>query len=201
MLVIVGLVIVTVGVVGGYLLAGGDLLVLNQPSEFVTIGGAAIGSMLASTPIPVLKATVVQIKSLLGLARRSGIQRPARDALPDFKQVSSRGDVARTALREPVAEQLLTKYPKFMARHEALDFLADSVKVIIVGGIAAHDLEALMDEDMKRTMRSASSGGGADQDRRRAARLGIVRPFSASSSPWATSTRRRRKSAITSERR
>jgi chemotaxis protein MotA len=30
-----------------------------------------------------------------------------------------------------------------------VDFLADSVKVIIVGGIAPHDLEALMDEDMK----------------------------------------------------
>jgi chemotaxis protein MotA len=30
-----------------------------------------------------------------------------------------------------------------------VDFLADSVKVLIVGGIAAHDLEALMDEDLK----------------------------------------------------
>jgi chemotaxis protein MotA len=44
---------------------------------------------------------------------------------------------------------ILTKYPSFMARHEAVDFLADSVKIIIVGGIAAHDLEALMDEDLK----------------------------------------------------
>ena len=66
MLVIVGLVIVVVGVVGGYLVAGGDLMVLNQPSEFLTIGGAAIGSMLASTSPPVLKATVGQVKSLLG---------------------------------------------------------------------------------------------------------------------------------------
>ena len=30
-----------------------------------------------------------------------------------------------------------------------MDFLADSAKVIIVGGIAAHDLEALMDEDLR----------------------------------------------------
>jgi chemotaxis protein MotA len=30
-----------------------------------------------------------------------------------------------------------------------VDFLADSVKVLIVGGIAPHDLEALMDEDLK----------------------------------------------------
>ena len=44
MLLIVGLVVVLGSVVGGYLMAGGDLLVLNQPSEFVVIGGAAIGS-------------------------------------------------------------------------------------------------------------------------------------------------------------
>src|SRR4029453_13800575 len=49
----------------------------------------------------------------------------------------------------PSQSAMLTKYPKFMARHDALDFLADSVMVIIVGGTAAHDLEALMDEDMK----------------------------------------------------
>jgi len=43
----------------------------------------------------------------------------------------------------------MSKYPGFLARHHAVDFLADSVKVIIVGGIAPHDLEALMDEDLE----------------------------------------------------
>jgi chemotaxis protein MotA len=43
---------------------------------------------------------------------------------------------------------VLSKYPKFLARHHALDFLSDSVKVIIIGGISPHDLEALMDEDL-----------------------------------------------------
>ena len=49
MLIIVGLVIVLGAVLGGYLMAGGAL-VLNQPSEFIVIGGAAIGSLLISTP-------------------------------------------------------------------------------------------------------------------------------------------------------
>ena len=56
MLIIVGLVIVLGSVVGGYLMAGGNLLVLNQPSEFIVIGGAAIGSLVISTPAAVLKA-------------------------------------------------------------------------------------------------------------------------------------------------
>lgn len=50
---------------------------------------------------------------------------------------------------DPLKSPILEKYPKFLARHEAVDFLADSVKVLIVGGIAPHDLEALMDEDLK----------------------------------------------------
>ena len=50
MLLIVGLVVVFGGVIGGYLMDGGALGVLNQPAEFVIIGGAAIGSLLVSTP-------------------------------------------------------------------------------------------------------------------------------------------------------
>ena len=48
----------------------------------------------------------------------------------------------------PHESAIVSKYPKFLGRHHAVDFLADSVKVIIGGGIAPHDLEALMDEDL-----------------------------------------------------
>ncbi len=32
------------------MLHGGEVLVLNQPSEFLIIGGAAIGSLVIGTP-------------------------------------------------------------------------------------------------------------------------------------------------------
>ena len=56
---------------GGYLMHGGQLLVLNQPSEFVIIGGAALGSLLISTPMVVLKRMFGQIS---GLFRRRAEQ-------------------------------------------------------------------------------------------------------------------------------
>ena len=34
---------------------GGALLVLDQPAEFVIIGGAALGTLLIGTPMPLLK--------------------------------------------------------------------------------------------------------------------------------------------------
>jgi chemotaxis protein MotA len=151
MLIIVGLVIVLGSVVGGYLMAGGNLLVLNQPSEFIVIGGAAIGSLVISTPAAVLKAIVAQVKAAMG----SGFSKADYVDLLSllylvFKQVQQSGVMSLEAhFEDPSKSPILSRYPKFLSRHEAVDFLADSAKVIIVGGIAAHDLEALMDEDLK----------------------------------------------------
>src|SRR5688572_23198400 len=73
MFVIVGFLVVTGAVIGGYMMAGGALGVLNQPSEFVVIGGAALGSLLVSTPPRVLSLAVTQIKGALvgaGIAKQ-----------------------------------------------------------------------------------------------------------------------------------
>jgi chemotaxis protein MotA len=150
-LLIAGLAVVVIAVVGGYLMAGGSLLVLIQPSEFVVIGGAAIGSLLVSTPKTVLLATVAQIKGAMG---NGTTKEDYVDLLSMlymvFKQVQQGGVMSlEPHFEDPDKSPLLTRYPKFLARHDAVDFLADSVKIIIVGGIASHDLEALMDEDLK----------------------------------------------------
>ncbi len=43
---------------------------------------------------------------------------------------------------------IISRHPKFLGNHHAVSFLTDSIKVIILGGITPHDLEALMDEDL-----------------------------------------------------
>jgi chemotaxis protein MotA len=150
-LIIVGLLVVLASVVGGYLMAGGALAVLYQPSEYVVICGAAAGSLLISTSPAVLKQVLAQVKSLLS----GGISRAEYAELLSmlyliFKQVQQSGVMSlESHFEDPAKSPIMIKYPKFLARHEAVDFLADSAKVIIVGGIAAHDLEALMDEDLR----------------------------------------------------
>jgi chemotaxis protein MotA len=62
MLLIVGSLIVIGSVVGGYTAHGGSMLVLYQPSELVIIGGAALGQLVISTPMPVIKAMIGQFK-------------------------------------------------------------------------------------------------------------------------------------------
>lgn len=152
MFVIVGFVVVLGAVVGGYLMAGGALAVLNQPSEFVVIGGAAVGSLLVSTPPKVLSLALTQIKGALSGAgaRKQDYIDLLSMLYQIFKLVQQSGVMALEAHFEDTTKStVLAKYPRFLGRHEAVDFLADSAKVIIVGGISAHDLEALMDEDLR----------------------------------------------------
>jgi chemotaxis protein MotA len=151
MLMIVGLVVVTGAVIGGYLMAGGSLLILIQPSEFVVIGGAAAGSLIVSTPKTVLLGIIAQLKGAMGTGTGKDDYVDLLSMLYQvFKQVQQGGVMSlEPHFENPNESPLLTKYPKFLGRHDAVDFLADSVKIIIVGGIASHDLEALMDEDLK----------------------------------------------------
>jgi chemotaxis protein MotA len=151
MLIFVGAFLVIAAVLGGYTWEGGAIHLLNQPAEFLVIGGAAVGILVTSTPISVLKALVAQFQRLLKPA-------PARKDFTDllvmlyqlFRVVQSTGVMAlESHFDNPTESPILSKYPKFLQRHEALAFLADSARVIIVGGISPHDFESLMYEDLE----------------------------------------------------
>ena len=52
---IIGAVVVIACVFGGFMLHGGKLLAIWQPSELLIIGGAAIGGFLIANPMNVVK--------------------------------------------------------------------------------------------------------------------------------------------------
>jgi len=151
MLLIAGLFVVIAAVTGGYLWEGGRIALLVQPAEFLIIGGAAIGTLLVSTPVAVVHELISQLKRLM-------TPPPHRQDYTDllvmlyqlFRVVQSTGVMAlESHFDSPDQSPVLSKYPKFLKRHSALAFLADSARVIIVGGISAHDFEHLMYEDLE----------------------------------------------------
>ncbi len=151
MLIFVGALVVIAAVLGGYTWEGGAIHLLSQPAEFLTIGGAAVGILITSTPMGVIKALVAQLKRLMTAA-------PGRKEFTDllvmqyqlFRVVQSTGVMAlESHFDNPAQSPILSKYPNFLKRHESLAFLADSARVIIVGGISPHDFEALMYEDLE----------------------------------------------------
>src|SRR5262245_47121915 len=128
---------------------GGHVVVLNQPAEFVIIGGAALGSLLIGTPPAVIKQLFGQIAKLFGSRSGKSTYVELLTMLYQlFKLAQQSGVMAlESHFEQPANSNIISKYPSFLARHHAVDFLADSIKVIIIGGIGAHDLEVLMDED------------------------------------------------------
>ena len=78
MLALVGAVVVIAAPLGGFTIAGGHIPVLFHISEFVTIGGVALGGILISTPVKVIKATLAKMKLLL---RKDPFDRFAHDRL------------------------------------------------------------------------------------------------------------------------
>jgi chemotaxis protein MotA len=163
MLLIVGAVIVIGSVLGGYLMHGGNVLVLNQPSEFLIIGGAAIGNLLIGTPPAVLKQLVGQTTAILG----SGMTKTDyKELLAMLYQLFKLGQQSGVMALEshfdsPAASPIMSKYPRFLKNHHAVDFLADSIKVIMTGGIGPHDLEALMDQDLEVRHHELGKASGA----------------------------------------
>jgi chemotaxis protein MotA len=149
-LIFVGVIVVFGGVLTGYVLEGGHLLALHQPLELLIIGGAAAGALLISSPMPVLKGIIGQIKGVIN----GGFTK--KDYLDLLVMMSEIFNVARkdgligleNHIEHPETSDIFKRYPKFLKNHHAVKFFVDTVRVVISGSVHPHDLEDLMDGDI-----------------------------------------------------
>jgi chemotaxis protein MotA len=152
MFVIVGFLVVTTSVIGGYLLAHGNLSVLLQPAELVIIGGAALGGFLISNPLKVVKATM---GAVLGVLTSSAYQKEDYiDALlllnGLFYKIRQQGLVSiESAVDAPQESPLFNQYPKVIKNHQAVNLISDTLRTVMTTTIAAHELEALIDTELE----------------------------------------------------
>jgi chemotaxis protein MotA len=143
---------VLVAVLGGYLMEGGDIGVLIQPAEFVIILGAALGSVLISTPIKVVIQILTSLTKVLtgGAVSKAQYFELLSVMYELFQMARKDGQLAlEPHIEDPEKSSLFSKYPGFIKNHHAVHFLADTVRVVLAGGVAPHDLETLMDADIE----------------------------------------------------
>jgi chemotaxis protein MotA len=152
MVSIIGVLIVFGAVLAGFLMEKGPLLVLLQPSEFVIIGGAALGTLIAANPMYVLKKTA---SSLLLVVRGSQFtQQRYLDSLKMmfnlFNKARKEGMVGiESDVEEPEKSPLFSTYPSFMKDHHAMCFVCDTMRMAITGGATAFDVDRMMELDME----------------------------------------------------
>ncbi|MFN3306447.1 MAG: flagellar motor stator protein MotA [Candidatus Kapaibacteriota bacterium] len=152
MFVIIGTAVVFVSIIGGLVIAGGNPLSLIVPAEYIIIGGAAIGSLLIANPLPVLKRIV---SGALGTIKGAKANKTAYIELLQllyelFQFAKREGLIAiESHIENPEQSSIFSKYPTFLANKTAVEFLTDTLKVVLSGGVPAHDLEELMDIDIE----------------------------------------------------
>jgi chemotaxis protein MotA len=152
MFAIIGLVVVFGAVVGGFLMEHGQLLVLVQPAEMVTIIGAAIGTLLVANPLHIIKA---MIASVLGVLKGSafGKQRylDALKMMFEFlNKVRRQGLIEVEAdIEKPSESEIFKKYPDFLKDHHIEAFVCDTLRMAISGGVEPFDMDQMMELDME----------------------------------------------------
>ena len=152
MFVIIGSVLVFVALIGGFIMAGGNPLTLFVLPEYVIIIGAAVGSLLIANPLPVLKKI---LSGALGTLKGPKVNKKAYIELMQlmyelFQFAKREGLIAlESHVENPESSTILSKYPSFLSNHHGVEFLCDTLKVVLSGGVPAHDLEELMDIDLE----------------------------------------------------
>lgn len=149
--ILIGMIVTLGCVLGGYMAMGGKLGVLNQPFEFVIIGGAAIGIFLIANPLYIVKDTGASLMEsfknsvptsekylqLLGLLYQ---------LLRELKN-KPRNEV-ETHIDNPDDSEIFQAYPLIMQEPDLIGFICDYVRLIIVGNARPHEVEALMEEEI-----------------------------------------------------
>jgi chemotaxis protein MotA len=152
MLAIVGVLVVIVSVLGGFSLAGGHIAALFHISEFIVIGGTALGTIMISTPRSILKEL---FSKLTGVIKQTPFSKElyleALKMIFELFQIARRdGLVAiESHIERPEQSEVFKKYSAVASRHHAITFLCDSLRLVLVGSVPPHDLEALMDADIE----------------------------------------------------
>lgn len=150
---IIGFLVVLGGVFGGFLLHGGNILVLWQPYEYMIIGGAALGAFLIANPIRVVINVLKSIPQLL----KGGSKYSSEDYLELLALMYKLFTKARKEglmgiegdVEEPESSPLFQAHPKVLANPHAAEFISDYMRLIISGSMNPHELDALMDLDLE----------------------------------------------------
>ncbi|HPU30943.1 MAG TPA: flagellar motor stator protein MotA [Syntrophorhabdaceae bacterium] len=152
MLTIVGIVVVIISVIGGFILEGGPVLVLIQVAEFMIIGGSAIGALLISTPSTILKKIINNIiKSLKGTKTTKQTYLDLLKLLYElFSIIRKDGLIAiESHIERPEESSVFKNYPQFLSQHHTIEFISDTLRLVIMGGVPPHEIELLMDADIE----------------------------------------------------
>jgi chemotaxis protein MotA len=150
-LVIIGYLIVSASVFGGFAMAGGHLSALLQPIELLMIGGAAGGAFFVGNTGKSVKATLKALPSVLKGARYTkSVYMDLMALLYDvLAKVRKEGLMTiENDVESPKESPLFANYPRVLNDHHVMEFLTDYLRLMVGGNLNAFEIENLMDNEI-----------------------------------------------------
>jgi chemotaxis protein MotA len=152
MLAIIGIVVVFVAVLGGFLLERGNPYVLMQPAELLIVGGAAAGIVMVANPPDVIRKMWCGAVSAFRPAVHTpkSFLRNLRMLYEVFSYVQRAGIIElETDVEDPEAGRIFANHPEFLADRPTREFVCDTLRMLVIGVTTAHELDQLMDLDIE----------------------------------------------------
>ena len=152
MFAIIGIVVVIGAVLGGFLMEKGQMAVLVQPAELLIIAGAAIGTLLIANPLRIVKAIVA---GLMGAFKGSPFDKKRylstlKMMFQFLNKVRKEGLLSvEMDVEKPKESSIFKNYPEFLKDHHSMDFVCDTLRTAITGGVEPFDMDQMMELDME----------------------------------------------------
>jgi chemotaxis protein MotA len=151
MIIFVGAIIVTACVLGGFMMAGGQLLALWHVSEIIIICGAAFGALIIMSPKKVLVDLFSKILvALKGAPYTKTAYEELLKALYELFLLGRRNGMIALEdhVMNPQTSSIFTKYPTFVKNHHAVEFLCNGLRPIIDGKLKPDQLKLLLETEL-----------------------------------------------------
>lgn len=162
MTLIIGWVLLLGSVIGGFVLAGGHLIILFQPIEYLMIFGAGIAAFIGSNSGKTMKATMGGFGTALkGSKYKKALYMETLALLYRiFTRARKEGLMAiEEDIEDPKNSALFQEAPTVLADHHAVDFITDYLRLMVSSTLDVHQIDNLMDIDIETHHQEASLPG------------------------------------------
>jgi len=130
----------------------GHMEVLLQPAELLIIAGAATGTLLVANPLHIIKAIAA---GLLGVLKGSPFTKARylttlKMMYQFLNKVRKEGLLSvEMDVEKPKESSIFKNYPEFLNDHHAKNFVCDTLRTAITGGVEPFDMDQMMELDME----------------------------------------------------
>jgi flagellar motor stator protein MotA len=146
----IGIAVVFICVLGGFMMAGGRLIALWQPAEMIIILGAAAGSLILGNSKEVMHEMWVQVKEVM---RAKPLDSLCKELLllmhHLLEETRQKGMKALDEhVENPQQSSVFLAYPGVTENPLLMGFIIDNLRLMGMGKVSPHEFDTLLEQEI-----------------------------------------------------